>query len=114
MTDFSSKLRVVHLLRSGLIVLMAALVPCVLLAAFFAPRYLIWVMGVFVGGLLVVRLAFQMWPCPRCGKPFFRSGTWSGPNMFTKRCMHCGLGDPEDQAPSILGANKQDSSESKP
>jgi hypothetical protein len=114
MTDFSSKLRVVHWLRSSLIALMAGLVPCVLLAAFFARHYLIWVMGVFAGGLLLVRLAFQMWPCPRCGKPFFRAGTWSGPNMFTKRCMHCGLGGPEEQPPSILEANQQDSNESKP
>jgi hypothetical protein len=106
MAELSSNLRFVKLLRGTLITLMAALVPCVLLAAFFAPRYLIWVMGVFVAGLLLVRVGFQLWPCPRCGKPFFRAGTWAGPNMFTKRCTHCGLHDAEDDAPSIFEANK--------
>ena len=96
----------VKLLRGALIILMTALVPCVLLAAFFARQYLVWVMGIFVGGLLLVRVAFQVWPCPRCGEPFFRAGTWAGPNMFTKRCLHCGLGEIEDQTPSITGANK--------
>ncbi len=85
---------------------MAALVPSILLAAFFARGYLVWVMGIFVTGLLLVRLGFQLWPCPRCGKPFFRSSTWAGPNMFTKRCMHCGLGAPEEQTPSIIDTNK--------
>lgn len=106
MPDYSSKLRVASILRLALIVLMAALVPCMLLAAFFARTYLVWVMGVFVAGLLIVRVAFQLWPCPRCGKPFFRSGTWAGPNMFTKRCMHCSLGSDEEETPSITGANK--------
>lgn len=106
MPNSAPNLRIVHLLRGALIILMAALVPCVLLAAFFARAYLVWVMGFFVAGLLLVRLGFQLWACPRCGKPFFRSGTWAGPNMFTKRCMHCGLGDPEDTAPSIIEANK--------
>lgn len=106
MPDPIAKLRIVHLLRGGLIVLMAALVPCVLLAAFFARSYLVWVMGVFVAGLLLIRLGFQLYPCPRCHKPFFRSGTWAGPNMFTKRCVNCGLGEPEDETPSITGANK--------
>ncbi len=99
------KLRFVHLLRGTLVGLMAALVPSVLLAAFLAPRYLVHVMGIFVAGLLLTRLGFQLWPCPRCGKPFFRSGTWAGPNMFTKRCMHCGLCEADDAPPSITGAN---------
>ena len=105
MAEFSSKLQVVKFLRGALIALMAALVPCVLLAAFFAPRYLVVVLGIFVGGLLLVRVAFQLWPCPRCGKPFFRAGTWAGPNMFTKRCLHCSLTDEPGDAPSITGAN---------
>lgn len=101
-----STLRFMHILRGSLLGLMAALVPCVLLAAFFARRYLVWVMAVFVVGLLLVRLGFQLWPCPRCGKPFFRSGTWAGPNMFTRRCMHCQFSEEEDAIPSITGANK--------
>ncbi len=106
MAEPSSNLRFVHILRGTLITLMAALVPAVLLTAFLAQRYLIWVLGVFVAGLLITRLGFQMWPCPRCGKPFFRSGTWAGPNMFTKRCMHCQLAEAEDAIPSITEANK--------
>ncbi|ABF43465.1 hypothetical protein Acid345_4465 [Candidatus Koribacter versatilis Ellin345] len=99
-------LRFVHILRGTLILLMAGLVPAVLLTAYFAQRYIVWVLGVFAGGLLMVRFAFQLWPCPRCGKPFFRSGTWAGPNMFTKRCMHCQLSEAEDAIPSITEANK--------
>ena len=106
MNEFASKLRIIHLLRVSLILLMAALVPCMLLAAFFARAYLVWVMGIFVAGLLLVRLGFQVWLCPRCGKPFFRAGTWSGPNMFTRRCLHCGLTTEEEETPSITGANK--------
>ncbi len=106
MADFGAKLRVVHLLRSSLVVLMATLVPCILLAAFFARAYLAWVMGIFVAGLLLVRLGFQLYPCPRCGKPFFRSSTWAGPNMFTKRCVNCGLSKPEERPPSIIDTNK--------
>lgn len=105
MAEYSSKLQVVTFLRSALITLMAALVPCVLLAAFFARHYLVIVLGVFVAGLLLVRVAFQVWPCPRCGKSFFRAGTWAGPNMFTKRCMHCGLSSEPEDSPSITGAN---------
>lgn len=99
-------LRFVHLLRTALITLMAALVPCMLIAAFVARQYLVWVMGVFVVGLLLVRVAFQLWPCPRCGKPFFRGGTWAGPNMFTRRCLHCGLGTAADEVPSMTDTNK--------
>jgi hypothetical protein len=106
MAEHSSKLQFVHLLRATLITLIAALVPCVLLVAFLAPRYLVIVLGCFVAGLLLVRVAYHVWPCPRCGNPFFRGGTWAGPNMFTKRCMHCGLSEAEDEAPSITGANK--------
>jgi len=102
----AQSLRFLHILRGTLVTLMIALVPCVLLAALFARMYMVWVMGVFVAGLLVVRFAFQLWPCPRCGKPFFRAGTWAGPNMFTKRCMHCGLSEAEDAPPSIIGTNK--------
>lgn len=105
MAESSSKLPIVKLLRGSLITLMAALVPCVLLAAFFARQFLVIVIGVFVVGLLVVRVAFQLWPCPQCGKPFFRAGTWAGPNMFTKRCMHCGLTSEPSETPSITGAN---------
>lgn len=105
MPDTAPSLGFVHVLRGALITLMVGLVPCVLLAAFVAPRYLVWVMGVFVAGLLVVRFAFHLWSCPRCGKPFFRSGSWSGPNMFTKRCVHCGLSEVADEIPSITGAN---------
>lgn len=108
MTEPSSKLRMVKILRTALITLMIALVPCVLLAAFFAPRYLVWVMGIFAGGLLLVRLAFHLWPCPRCSRPFFRAGTWAGPNMFTKRCTHCGLGGAEEEPPSITGKTKME------
>ena len=98
----------VKLLRTALVGLMLALVPCVLLAALFAPRFIVWVMGIFVAGLVVVRFAFQLWPCPGCGKPFFRGGTWAGPNMFSKRCMHCGISNTEDAPPSITGANKSE------
>jgi hypothetical protein len=108
MSSAVPKLRFMHMLRGTLITLMAGLVPCVLLVAFFAPRYLIWALGSFVAGLLIMRMGFQMWPCPRCGKPFFRSGTWAGPNMFTKRCMHCGLSEDEDSIPSITGANNSE------
>jgi hypothetical protein len=104
--DSIPNLYFVKLLRTALVALMIALVPCVLLAALFAPRSIVWVMGIFVAGLVVVRFAFQLWQCPRCSKPFFRGSTWAGPNMFTKRCMHCGLSDVEDAPPSIIGANK--------
>jgi hypothetical protein len=106
MTDPAPNLYFVKLLRTALVGLMIALVPCVLLAALFAPRFIVWVMGVFVAGLVVVRFAFQLWQCPGCGKPFFRGGAWAGPNMFTKRCMHCGLSEAQDAPPSITGANK--------
>ena len=106
MPSSDPKLRFVRVLRGTLITLMIALLPCVLLIAYVAQRYLIWVLGVFVAGLLIVRFAFQLWPCPRCGKPFFRSGTWAGPNMFTKRCMHCRFSEAEEAIPSITGANK--------
>jgi hypothetical protein len=105
MAEVTSKLLIVRVLRAALVALMVALVPCILLAALFARQHLVWVIGVFVGGLLLVRIAFQVFPCPRCGKPFFRAGTWAGPNMFTKRCVHCGLGGSEEESPSITGAN---------
>lgn len=105
MAEPTSKLQFVRFLRGTLLTLMIALVPCVLLAAFFARQSLIYVMGVFVTGLLLVRVAYHVWPCPRCSKPFFRGGTWAGPNMFTRRCMHCQLSEAEDAAPSITGAN---------
>src|SRR5581483_5410838 len=106
MTDSPSRLQVARFLRGVLITLMAALVPCVLLAAFFARYYLVYVMAVFVVGLRLVRLGFQFFPCPRCGKPYFRSSTWAGPNMFTKRCMNCQLAESGDEPPSITGTNK--------
>lgn len=31
----------------------------------------------------------EMSPCPRCNKPFFRSGAFH--NSFAKSCLHCGL-----------------------
>jgi hypothetical protein len=106
MAEPSPKLQFVRALCATLVGLMLALVPCMLLAAFFARAYLIWVMGFFVTGLLLVRVAYHVWPCPRCSKPFFRGGTWAGPNMFTRRCMHCGLSETEDAPPSITRANK--------
>jgi predicted RNA-binding Zn-ribbon protein involved in translation (DUF1610 family) len=30
-------------------------------------------------------------PCPRCGKPFFRFGPFPVNPMFVKRCPNCGL-----------------------
>ncbi|HEY3927718.1 MAG TPA: hypothetical protein VGL89_05055 [Candidatus Koribacter sp.] len=108
MADYASKLQVAKFLRGALITLMAALVPCVLIAAFFARAYLVYVIAIFVAGLLIVRLGFQLWPCPRCGKPYFRSSTWAGPNMFTKRCMHCQLAEAGEELPSITGTNKSE------
>jgi hypothetical protein len=108
MPDFTSKLKIVRILRSALIFLMVALVPCILLAALLVRQHLIWVIGVFAVGLLLVRIAFHIFPCPQCGKPFFRAGSFAGPNMFAKRCVHCGLGDAEEETPSITGANKDE------
>src|SRR3569833_11101 len=105
MAESSPNLRFVRVLRATLVGLMLALVPSMLLAAFFARAYLIWVMGIFVTGLLLVRVAYHVWPCPHCGKPFFRGGTWAGPNIFTRRCMHCRLSEAEAAAPSITGAH---------
>lgn len=108
MAEYSTKLQIVRTLRGALVALMVLLVPCILLTALFARQHLMWVIGVFVGGLLLVRVAFQLFPCPRCGKPFFRTRGWSGPNMFTQRCVNCGLGSPEEETPSIIGETKNE------
>jgi hypothetical protein len=31
----------------------------------------------------------QVWRCPRCGERFFMKSVWH--NLFTSRCLHCGL-----------------------
>lgn len=53
-----------------------------------------WPSLVAVGVVLLVLAmiagtAVEALPCPRCGKPFFRSGLFH--NSFSRHCLHCEL-----------------------
>jgi len=39
--------------------------------------------------LMIAGTALESLPCPRCGKPFFRSGLVH--NSFSSYCLHCEL-----------------------
>jgi predicted RNA-binding Zn-ribbon protein involved in translation (DUF1610 family) len=41
--------------------------------------------------LTVVSLRFVRFPCPWCGRAFFRRGGLNRPSAFEPRCVHCGL-----------------------
>src|SRR5215831_11587385 len=51
--------------------------------------------GVIVGMLLFVAALswlcwrWVLWPCPRCGRPYFYKFPWG--NVYRRKCAHCGL-----------------------
>ena len=54
--------------------------PALVVVALLAP----WVIAAIVVSQAPVR-----WPCPRCGKPFYK--TFWAYNPFARRCLHCKL-----------------------
>ena len=51
------------------------------------PVFLVAVGWMFA--LAFAGIALKTFPCPRCGKHFFRS--WRYHNTFARKCVHCGL-----------------------
>lgn len=53
--------------------------------------------GVYAVAMFAMRIWAVNWPCPRCGKPFYRSlfVTWT----LAGNCLHCGLPEyaPDDE-----------------
>jgi hypothetical protein len=77
-----------------LIILAALFLGAILLGALFpgVPSSDVKVSGFILVGLIALAIAgfrLAQFPCPRCGKLFFRKG-WKR-NGFTQQCMHCGL-----------------------
>lgn len=60
------------------------------LGALFA-MFAIWVAAIIVAGM-----RWQWFRCPRCGRPFHRRGLFG--NVFSRRCLNCGLRKWEDPA----------------
>src|SRR5207302_5123639 len=77
-----------------LIILVALLLGAIVLGAVFpaVPLFDAKINGFILVGLAALAIAgfrLAQFPCPRCGKLFFRKG-WKR-NGFTQQCMHCGL-----------------------
>ncbi len=65
-----------------------AALPAVLLMIALGARPASWAIGMaWIVALIVVDQHFEAWPCPRCGKAFFRKGAWH--NSFARRCLNC-------------------------
>jgi hypothetical protein len=53
--------------------------------------------AVFLVWFWVANFRIVVWPCPRCGAPYFTKGVWFG-LLFARHCLHCGL--PKWQVPA--------------
>lgn len=51
-----------------------------------------------VGGMVLMLLWMLAFPCPVCGRPFFRKSGWQ--NLLARRCLHCGLPKYQVQPPA--------------
>lgn len=57
---------------------------------FHTPKPAIVVALLWMVFTLYLGVRINLWPCPRCGKPF--SGTlWRSKGIFATQCVHCGL-----------------------
>ncbi len=72
----------------------AAMAPATILAATLFPGSnvpgLVFVVLMFV--VITSAAVFGLWPCPRCGKPFFNdyeARFRTIPNPTRSRCIHC-------------------------
>ena len=59
-------------------------------------KWMMAVLGVsYLVAFGVVQQKLSAWPCPRCGKPYFRLGRTDvnllTTFLFRKACVHCGL-----------------------
>ncbi len=93
MKDTHYSFWVLKTLRAILLIALLGVIPAVILVWPRAPRAVPYVLATAIGGLLIARIGFQVWRCPSCRKPFCRTSGWTGPNMFTRQCVHCGLRD---------------------
>lgn len=57
----------------------------------FAQVVLIAFCVLWVTAMAIVALWLQFFPCPNCGKPFFRKIRLNLPFFLIHKCVHCGL-----------------------
>lgn len=68
---------------------LAWVVPLALTVAALLPEP--WLISVAVSALVGLKMLWERWPCPRCGRPFEgvkRNSDWS----YSKQCQNCSLG----------------------
>ena len=85
------KLRRLRSLKLVLWAITLTFAPVVGLAGMFtgSKTILIFMIVIYVAFFLLVALVITFTRCPKCGRLFNLSLTWSNP--WVRRCLHCGL-----------------------
>jgi predicted RNA-binding Zn-ribbon protein involved in translation (DUF1610 family) len=108
-TDYESRWQFLRRQYRLLWALMLTFFPAVFIIGFggsarwhsIIPLFAVWLC--WAVPLTVIGRRFTVFPCPQCGRAFFRRGGMSRLSAFEPRCVHCGLpmwapGPPEGHA----------------
>jgi hypothetical protein len=73
-----------------------ALIPAVAIAVWFGERFppLFWFFGLWIVSFVVVAMLIGEWPCPACGKTYFKKSEKDRVWLCAVQCAHCGCRRP--------------------